>query len=252
MRSQKSEKPEAAEQPYQQALRLAPNQIDTLKNYAVFLTSQQQYQAAIKVLKKAVALQPSCWESRNNLGIVYAEQKKFESAIKCFRDALKRAPDNCEILFHLGKTLEASNQHRDAIITFRKVLLKHPNHPGAALRLASLAAAIGDLEYAYEIFQSLYQSDQKNTASLFGMGSIRLQQKKVGSAVSYFELLVELEPDHLQSRLNLIGLYASQLRNDEAEEQVEQALKYHPENATLWSYRGHFSKQKKTNQKDAQ
>lgn len=245
----KSETPESAEQSYQQALRLAPNHIDTLKNYAAFLTSQEQYEAALTILKKAVALQPGCSEIRNNLGIVYAEQKEFESAIKCFRDALKRAPDNCEILFHLGKTFEESNQPHDAMITFREVLAKHPNHFGAAFHLGSMAAALGDLEYAYEIFQSLYQSDQTNTASLYGMGCIRVRQKKVGSAVSYFELLVELEPEHLQSRLHLIELYTSQLRNKEAEEQVKQALKYHPENATLWSYRGHFSKQKRQSKK---
>lgn len=245
----KLEEPEAAEQSYKQALRLAPNDIDTLKNYAAFLTSQQQYEAAITVLKKAIALQPGCWEIRNNLGIVYAEQEEFESAIKCFRDALKRAPENHEILFHLGKALEASNQLQDAMVTFREVLVKHPNHFGAAFQLGSLSAALGDLEYAYEIFQNLYQSDQTNTACLYGMGCIRLRQNKVGSAVSYFELLVELEPDHLQSRLHLIELYASQLRNNEAEAQVKQAIKDHPENATLWSYRGHFSKQKRQSKK---
>ncbi|WP_339728465.1 tetratricopeptide repeat protein [uncultured Gimesia sp.] len=245
----KLEDPEAAEKSYQQALRLAPNHLDTLKNYAVFLTSQQKYEAAITVFKKAMVLQPNCWEIRNNLGIVYAAQNKFESAIKCFRDALKRAPDNCEILFHLGKALEDSKQTQEAMVTFRGILKKQPNHPGAAFRLGSLVASLGDLEYAYEIFQNLYQSDQTNTASLYGMGSIRLQQKKIGSAVGYFELLVELEPDHLQSRLYLIELYSSQLRNNEAEEQVEQAIKDHPENATLWNYRGHFSKQKRRSKK---
>ncbi|QDU11986.1 tetratricopeptide repeat protein [Gimesia aquarii] len=245
----KSEAPEAAEESYQQALKLVPNHIDTLKNYSVFLSRQQKCEAAIKILRKAAVLQPANWEILNNLGILYAEQQDFAFAIKCFRAALKLEPENCDILFHLGKALEESKEIPEATFTFREVLQKHPNHPGAAFHLGSLVASLGDLEYAYEIFQSLYQSDHTNTASLFGMGSIRLKQKKVGSAVGYFELLVELEPDHLQSRLKLIELYSSQLRNEEAEEQVEQAIKEHPDSAILWNYRGHFVNQKRKTKK---
>ncbi|QDT88645.1 tetratricopeptide repeat protein [Gimesia algae] len=245
----KSDAPEAAEKSYQRALQFAPDDIGTLKNYAVFLTSQQKYEAAITVLQKAIVLHPGSWEIKNNLGIVYSAQKEFESAIKCFQDALKQAPDNYEILFHLGKAFEKSKEISQAMLAYREVLEKHRNHPGAAFHLGSLMASLGDLDNAYEIFQSLYQSDQTNTASLYGMGSVRLRQKKIGSAVGYFELLVELEPDHLQSRLKLIDLYSSQLRMEDAEEQTKQALNDHPDNATLWSFRGFFSNQKKQTRK---
>ncbi|WP_417386261.1 tetratricopeptide repeat protein [Gimesia sp.] len=245
----KSDASEAAEKSYQLALQLAPDDIGTLKNYAVFLTSQQKYEAAITMLQKAIELQPGCWEIRNNMGIVYSAQKDFESAIKCFQDALKQAPDNHDILFHLGKAFEESNETSQAIITYREVLEKHRNHPGSAFQLGSLMASLGDLDDAYEIFQSLYQSDQTNTASLYGMGSVRLRQKKFGSAVGYFELLVELDPNHLQSRLNLIELYSSQLRIEDAEEQIKQAIKDHPDNASLWIFRGFLCNQKKQTSK---
>ena len=240
----KSEDPEAAEKSYQQALKISPNHLDSLKNYAVLLSSQKRNEDAITILRRAAVLDPDSWEILNNLGNVYAEQNEFALAIKCFRNALKRVPENTEILFHIGKALEESKEFSQAMITFRKVLDKHPNHPGAAFHLGSLVASHGDLEYAYEIFQSLYQSDSMNTASLFGMGSIRVQQKKVGSAVGYFEALVALEPDHLQSRLHLIDLYSRQLRESEVEKHVDEALEHHPENAVLWNYRGHVQNRK--------
>lgn len=234
-----------AEFEYQAALELAPGNLDTLKNYAVFLSAQNRNEQAIQILREAAALQRDSWEILNNLGILYAEQENFEKALSCFREALRLNPDNIEIQFHIGKALEESKQIQDAMIVYREVLGKHPNHPGAAFHLGSLVATIGDLDYAYDIFQSLYQSDPTNTASLFGMGSVRMRQNKIGSAVGYFESLVALEPEHLQSRLNLLELYSRQLRNRELEKHVAAGLEHHPENAVLWNYQGHVQNQQR-------
>nr|MCH9652389.1 tetratricopeptide repeat protein [Planctomycetota bacterium] len=242
----KSATPESAEASFQRALQLAPNHLDTMKNYAVFLCAQEKYEAATMILRKAVILQPDSWELMNNLGIVYAELQQYETAIKCFQNALTRAPDNCDILFHLGKVQEKSNNSHQALITYWEVLKLQSNHPGAAFKLGSLVASLGDLDHAYDIFQSLSQSDSTNTAALYGMGCVRLQQKKIGSALGYFESLVELEPEHLQSRLQLIDLYTQQLRSEEAEKLIDEGLEHHPENPALWNFRGHnqYRKQK--------
>lgn len=239
----KAEEPTAAAA-YQAALELNPHHLDTLKNYAVYLTAQKKYEEATSILKQAAREQPDSWEIINNLGIVYANQENFDTAFSCFREALRLDPDNAEIHFHLGKAQEEARQFQDAMISYRQVLEKHPNHPGAAFNLGSLIASLGDLDHAYDIFQGLYQSDPTNTASLYGMGSVRMQQKKIGSAVGYFESLVALEPDHLQSRLKLLDLYSRQLRIAEVEKHVNAGLETHPENAALWNYRGHLQNQK--------
>lgn len=241
----KAEDTESADAAYQRALQLAPDHLDTMKNYAVFLSAKEKYETAISILRKAAILEPGNWEILNNLGIVYTRQEDFDTAIKCFHDALNHSPDNCEIRFHLGKALEESKQTTDAMLTYRAVLKKQPNHPGAAFHLGSMLAALGDFEQAYDIFQRLYQSDSTNTASLFGMGCVRHQQRKIGSAVGYFETLVSLEPDHLQSRLKLIELYSTQLRVKEATHHIDQGLEAHPESAALWNYKGHIQNQKK-------
>ena len=238
----KAEDPEAEDE-YQAALKLAPGHLDTLKNYAVFLSAQNRNEQAIEVLREAAALQPDSWEILNNLGILFAEEENFEKALSCLREAQRLTPENVDIQFHIGKALEESRQIHEAMVTYREVLNRHPNHPGAAFHLGSLVASVGDFDYAYDIFQSLYQSDPTNTASLFGMGSVRMRQNKIGSAVGYFESLVTLEPEHLQSRLNLLELYSRQLRNKEIEKHVTAGLEHHPENAVLWNYQGHIQNQ---------
>jgi protein O-GlcNAc transferase len=84
---------------YQQALKLRPDDPNTLNNLGVILARQSELNDAIKCFDRAIQLSPDDPSSYNNLGIALASQGKMAQAIQNLRQALvlARAKNNFEL-----------------------------------------------------------------------------------------------------------------------------------------------------------
>ena len=90
---QQVDEPELADKAYQRALKIAPNDPNTLNNYGVFLCGIGEYDRAAEELLKAIAV-PSyirVAESYENLALCAIEFDDFENAEKYLKSALNHS-----------------------------------------------------------------------------------------------------------------------------------------------------------------
>lgn len=95
---------ELADRAYQQALKLDPDDPNTLNNYGVFLCGIGEYDRAAEELLKAIAI-PSyirVAESYENLALCAVEFNDFENAEKYFKSALSHSSQRPSSLINLA------------------------------------------------------------------------------------------------------------------------------------------------------
>ncbi len=101
---QQVDEPELADKAYQQALRIDPNDPNTLNNYGVFLCGIGEYDRAVEELLKAISI-PSyirVAESYENLALCAIEFDDFENAEKYLKSALSHSSQRPSSLISLA------------------------------------------------------------------------------------------------------------------------------------------------------
>ena len=101
---QQVDEPELADKAYQQALRIDPNDPNTLNNYGVFLCGIGEYDRAAEELLKAISI-PSyirVAESYENLALCAIEFDDFENAEKYLKSALSHSSQRPSSLISLA------------------------------------------------------------------------------------------------------------------------------------------------------
>lgn len=110
---------------FQKALKLNPQNKETLLYLGFISTKFRKYDEAISYYKRALAVDPHYSEAMNNLGTVYVENGKWDDAIRYFEGALKNptystpemAYSNLGYAYYMqGKYEKAEQVLRDALI----------------------------------------------------------------------------------------------------------------------------------------
>jgi len=142
--------PKEADAEYRTALRLAPNDPNVINNYAVYL----------------------CQHGRTDEGV-----KKFEEAAK---NALYRTPEAAYT--NAGVCLRAAKRDQQARVQFIKALNAKPSFADAALALADLDFADGDLTQSRQLLDAYMQNFNENPDMLLlGVRVARAQKDTVGA-----------------------------------------------------------------------
>jgi len=128
---------EQAQECFERAIDLKPNEVDALLRLAQIYETNQQSEDEIKIrtaLDELVQLGP---RELNRIGILYHEKKDFYAALRYYRRVAKESTAG---LFNLGlvfNTPEVSQQ-ADAIDVWRRVLKIDPNNERAKSSINSL------------------------------------------------------------------------------------------------------------------
>jgi tetratricopeptide (TPR) repeat protein len=114
---------------YQEALRIEPDNPDTLANMGRLLREQKHPDEALPLLRRAVDLNPGQVWSRNSLGNTLADLHRYDQAIEQFDRAVSIDPDLPPIWINYGIALEKMDRWNDAADKFRRALKIEPNNP---------------------------------------------------------------------------------------------------------------------------
>jgi protein O-mannosyl-transferase len=131
---------EAARAAYDEALKIEPNDKDTLNSYAVtyiFVENPPNPQPGITILLKALALYPDDFRIFANLGFGYKLLGEKEKALEFFERAVAMDPEHCnaEIQYQYGLLLLEMHQPRKAIIPLRRACNQVPQEPNFSTAL---------------------------------------------------------------------------------------------------------------------
>jgi len=113
---------------YDRALEIEPKNIEILKNKGECLSSNDQYEEAIRVYSKALEIEPKNIEILKNKEYCLSHENQYEEAIKVCDTMLKIEPKNIEILITKGMRFFNNHQYEDALKVYDKALEIEPNN----------------------------------------------------------------------------------------------------------------------------
>ncbi len=134
---------DAAEEHYQEAVRLNPQYGVAQYNLGNVLTEKNRLDEAITHLKESIRLMPKVAETYNNLGKAYAMQRRLDEAMQLFSEAIKVNPDCEPAHLNLGRGYGMMGKMDLAAAEFQTAVRLAPNDSAARQKLAEARAQLG-------------------------------------------------------------------------------------------------------------
>jgi len=197
---QNNEEYKRAEQYYQKAIEMNPNNATHLGNYATFLydVKKDMEGAEVYYLKALEAEPNNAIQLGNYASFLQDVKKDYEGAEVYYLKSLKADPN---IAIHMGNyasfLYEVKKDYEGAEAYFLKALEAEPNN---AIQLGNFASLLQDVKKDYEAAESYYLKSLKanpNSAIHLGNYAIFLKdvKKDYESAETYFLKSLEIDPN---------------------------------------------------------
>ncbi|WP_162687384.1 tetratricopeptide repeat protein [Bradymonas sediminis] len=218
------------------------------------------------LLKSVVAAEPDFAEAHYNLGVLYSTQNRYDEAVTHIETARSIAPGELSHTVALAQAYAVTEQYTKAQNLLEEVIARQPTNLTAKNNLAVLALKAGDDEKAMEYVRDVLKEDNENVGALNSLGliyvkrenaslakyvftkAIKLAEKKpdpdihnnlgmvymaedeVAQGVKQFEAANKVDPNYLESRLNLGSILIEYLDYERAATQFEEAVRISPNN----------------------
>lgn len=188
---------------------------DDLKIVGLNYVLLNDYPDAIKWLEKAVEAEPKNKEAWYFLGRAYYTRSRIAEARKAFVTALELDPRDAKAENNLGLILESEAQPEAAMDAYRKAIAWQE--------------------------QSLRPSEQP----YLNLGSLLLEQSRVGEAVPLLQKAVELAPGNALCRRKMGTAYLRLGKLTEAQRDLEKAVQLAPDDPAAHYQLGKLYKEMK-------
>lgn len=173
--------PSRANNYYEKAHKLTPNNLDLLYNWTLILNQLSMYEEAIQVITKAIKLNNTPYQFYNALGSAYKNIQQFNNAIDAFKSALKRNPNDFFSWHNLGTTYREIGKPSEALNCYAKITELGKNIP----------------EYHFN-----------HACALYDIGELQQSARS-------FKRAIELKPDYVLAHESLNNLYWENSKKDE-------------------------------------
>jgi TonB family protein len=199
-----------AVEPLDNALKLKPDDPDTISSLGVALSKSGRSTEAIPYLTRITALKRYIKEDSYYLGEAYANDQQWLKAAEVFKEGADfRGIDPngyfywATMLFNAGKMDEAFDGYGKARSVDYSV-----SHSGTFRYLAEIYRLRGMLDKALGAYQSLLQREPNDVEALFQAGYISFKLNQLDQAKDYFRKLTAVDAKHAGAAANLAALEA--------------------------------------------
>jgi len=161
-----------AEEMYRKVTMLAPGLASGHMNLGLALKQEGRYQESEQSLLKALELRSSA-RLLSNIGALYYEQERYLEALHFFEESARLGPPSAilqrnlgDAYRHLSRPRDAANAYRMARAKSQEEVTTNPHSAQARIRLALVAARLGDTQQAeYELSQAIPTESGKTVSS---------------------------------------------------------------------------------------
>lgn len=155
--------PKKAEEHYQAAVRLNPNQFaDAPYNYGLVLMKEGRLEEAGQAFRRALEINPSFAEASNDLGYLLERQGNLAEAIAEYKKAVEERPAFRQAHFNLGRVLVNRHQYQEGIRELQQTL--QPVDESTPAYLYALGAAYGRAGERQEALRYLQEAREQASA----------------------------------------------------------------------------------------
>jgi tetratricopeptide (TPR) repeat protein len=163
---------------YQEALKLEPDNANTLFDLSLALNKLGDYAGEREALEKAVTLNPQFTQAHNQLGLRHMADGRFALAQKEFQAGLSADPQSAEARNNLGVLSGQRGRHADAERMFRQAVEDDPTYVKARVNLALILAAQQRLADAEKEIEAAIQIAPGSEEAKRAQAAIQTQVKR--------------------------------------------------------------------------
>jgi tetratricopeptide (TPR) repeat protein len=202
---------------------VAQSDLDALLGQARAAEKEGDYGVAARVYEQALALAPGNLEVLKRFGVLEQTELKFDDSIVHFRQVLARNPKYPEANFYLGVSYFGKNDLREAIESFERELAIPNFHPRCRYYLALALQSSGRIDDAVTELNRAVAGNPADADALY-----QLARLHKNASLQAIERLRALDPDSFQLHALMGESYADEKRYPEAIEEYRSALRRNP------------------------
>lgn len=209
-------KPEAAEQAFAEATRLADYNFMGPLGQIQALFMQDKYAAALEPIETIEARNSKLPLTRYYRAIIALQNNKAGEAKDYLRQALQIASNHTQSQLLLARILYQEGQTEEARHKLNAFLRQQPDHPLANRLMAAIQMKLNETEQAIQRLEGL---EDKDASAMAMLGNMYAQTGQVEMGQSALEDALELNPDDpaVQTQLALYKLNAGDVQTSIAE-----------------------------------
>jgi len=173
---------------YTSAIRIKPDDYVSLRNIGISLINLGREEEAIEKFIDALKIKPDDYESLRNIGISLSNLGREEKAVEKYTEALKIKPDDYVSLKNIGISLSKLDRKEEAIEKYIEALKIKPDDYILLRNLVSSLSTLGRENEAIEKYGHMFESeDWRNLISkAFALKNIGFNEEaaKIFSCIS--------------------------------------------------------------------
>lgn len=195
-------------------------------------------QESILTYKKALALGEGLPMVHSNLGVAYTSIGLFAEAADQHALAIELNATYAPAYTNLGIAYSAMGRADDALTAFSEAF-RLTGNPREQHNLANALHRAGRLDGSIKAFRALLRASR--APSIYNdLGLVLAARGDYRAAMAGYERALELDPAHVNSLINIAGLYMRQGDTENALKRYDAALLLAPDHAILHYHLGLF------------
>ena len=222
-----------AEQLYQQALTINPDDPEILKRLGVLEQTELKFDQSIKHFRRALARAPKYSEVSFFMGVSYFGKQDFSTAIENFQQELATEKPHPRCRYYLALALRSSGRIDDAIVQLDKAVAENPKDADAYYELARLHT-----NASLQAIEKLKELDPESFQLHALMGETYAGEKQYADAISEYKSALAKRPDAPGIHFSIGVAYWAQHEWESAGSEFLQALQENPDDPMTNLYLG--------------
>lgn len=218
----------AAEEIYQQILKIDPEQIDAMHLLGVIRCQQGRLDEAEPLLRETFRRNNESSAYANSWGRLLLLRGQRDEALAVLRRALEISPQNPEAYFNLAEAELTAKHFDSAIQHYEQTLILKPVYPEARFGLAQAIRQRDGWAAAIANYQLAVAQSPDSPVALYHMGVSLQLSNHLDDALRVFSNLSQRWPNHVDSWIGQASIHFVQGRLPEAIAAYEQALRIDP------------------------
>ena len=225
--------PEQARQIYKQALALAPEDSLLHGNFEQFLEAGGELTQAIAESQRLCELAPYLPGPYYRTGSLLVRLGRMREAEEYFARAIALRIDYVEAQNALGLLFAGQQKTAQAMACFTRALATDPNNVDTHLDLGFVEQCQGKTEKAMAHYEQAAHLQPRGPADYFNRAVTLAASHRSAEAIECFRIVIEQEPTFWQAHFLLGAELAACGRNDEAQAEFAEGLRYRPDYAQM-------------------
>jgi tetratricopeptide (TPR) repeat protein len=178
------------------------NSARALSNSGALMSQLGMHREALVNLQRAVDVDPADKSARINFGNTLRMVRRFDDALVQYDRALLIDSGSTDALNGRACTLVDLDRTDEAIEDFQSALELDPDNPLFHRNLGNCYVKKKDFDRALAHLNRALRSNSSDDQAFFSRGAILLEKGRQAEAISDFDRVLEINPNHVRARWN--------------------------------------------------